>query len=289
MIWLLPLFFATFRVATPLIFASMGGLISERSGVINIALEGFMLIGAFSAAVAALYFGSPWMGLLISAICAMIFASVYALFVIEFKANQIVAGAAMNLFASSLPPLVGNLLYNFTGGTPSLPLESRFTYEPLILAWLLVLILMYWYSKSNSGLWVRFAGEKPLALESAGISTRRVRWISVLASGALAGMGGATLSLYLSSSFSREMTAGRGYIALAALVFGRWKPLPTALVCLFFGLADAVQIRLQGMELEGFKIPVQFIQILPYLVTLIVLAGWVTKSRPPKDLGQPLS
>ncbi|MGE0633018.1 MAG: ABC transporter permease [Pseudobdellovibrionaceae bacterium] len=282
------LLFATFRVATPLIFASMGGLVSERAGVINIALEGFMLVGAFSSAVAALHLHSPWIGLLFGMFCAGILAALYALFVIQFKANQIVAGMAINLIASGIPPFVGNLLYHLTGNTPNLPVEGRFTFEPLFLAWVLVFGVALWYSKISSGLWVRFAGEIPEALEATGVSARKVRWSAVIASGALAGAGGASLSLYLSSSFSREMTAGRGFIALAALIFGRWKPLPTAAVCLFFGFADAIQIRLQSLELAGTKIPVQFIQILPYLVTILVLAGFVAKSHPPKSLGQNL-
>jgi general nucleoside transport system permease protein len=132
-----------------------------------------------------------------------------------------------------------------------------------------------------AGLWVSFAGEHPEALDAAGVRVNRVRWIAVLVSGALAGMGGASLSIFLSSSFSRDMTAGRGFMALAALIFGKWKPLPTALACLLFGFADAIQIRLQGAG----SIPVQFIQILPYLVTILVLAGFVGRSRPPKALG----
>ena len=128
--------------------------------------------------------------------------------------------------------------------------------------------------------------EHPEALDAAGVRVNRVRWIAVLISGALAGMGGASLSIFLSSSFSRNMTAGRGFMALAALIFGKWKPLPTALACLLFGFADAVQIRLQGVALWGDKpIPVQFIQILPYLVTILVLAGFVGRSRPPKAIG----
>lgn len=287
-LWLLPLIFAAFRVATPLIFASMGGLVCERSGVINIALEGFMLVGAFASAVAALHFGSPWMGFIIGMLCASVLSGLYALFVIELKADQIVAGMAINLIASGIPPFIGKIAFNLTGGTPNLPIESRFTFEPLVLSWLAVLLITLWYTKTTSGLWVRFAGETPHALESSGISPRKVRWMAVLTSGVLAGTGGATLSIYLSSLFSREMTAGRGFIALAALVFGRWKPLPTAAVCLFFGFADALQIRLQGLEVAGTKIPVQFIQILPYVVTILVLAGLVTKSRPPKSLGQSL-
>ena len=135
---------------------------------------------------------------------------------------------------------------------------------------------------------MNFAGEHPEALDAAGIRVNRVRWLAVLASGALAGMGGASLSIFLSSSFSRDMTAGRGFMALAALIFGKWKPVPAALACLLFGFAEAVQIRLAGCDLWGSEpIPVQFIQILPYLVTILVLAGFVGHSRAPKALGTP--
>jgi len=139
---------------------------------------------------------------------------------------------------------------------------------------------------TRSGLWVSLAGEHPEALDAAGIRVNRVRWAAVLVSGALAGMGGATLSVFLSSSFSRNMTAGRGFIALAALIFGRWKPVPTAIACLMFGFAEALQFRLQGVSLgDGKPIPVQFIQVLPYVVTVLVLAGFVYRSRPPQAAG----
>ncbi|MDB6020808.1 MAG: rbsC, partial [Pedosphaera sp.] len=145
-----------------------------------------------------------------------------------------------------------------------------------------------WMKHTPAGLWVSFAGEHPDALNAAGIRVNRVRWLAVLTSGALAGMGGASLSVYLSSSFSRDMTAGRGFMALAALIFGKWKPIPTALACLLFGFAEASQIRLQGVILWGKEpIPVQFIQILPYIVTILVLAGFVGHSRAPKALGTP--
>jgi simple sugar transport system permease protein len=139
-----------------------------------------------------------------------------------------------------------------------------------------------------SGLWVRFAGEKPEALNAAGVRVNRVRWMAVLTSGALAGLGGASLSIFLSSAFSRNMTAGRGFMALAAMIFGKWKPIPTAIACLLFAFADALQIQLQGVVLWGTEpVPVQFIQILPYVMTILVLAGVVGQSRAPRALGLP--
>jgi general nucleoside transport system permease protein len=274
---------STLRVSTPLIFAALGGMFAERSGVINIALEGMMLIGAFGAAVGTIVGHSPWVGALAGMTAGMALAATYGLFVIRLRSNQIVAGTAINMLAMGLTPFLCKILYDVTGSTPAIPLSERFQSAPLYLGWALVAACVFWMRSTPAGLWVSFAGEHPEALDAAGGRVNRVRWIAVLISGALAGMGGASLSIFLSSSFSRDMTAGRGFMALAALIFGKWKPLPTALACLLFGFADAVQIRLQGVG----SIPVQFIQILPYLVTVLVLAGFVGRSRPPKALGIP--
>jgi general nucleoside transport system permease protein len=277
---------STLRVSTPLIFAALGGMFSERSGVINIALEGMMLIGSFGAAVGTLVTRSPWLGAGFGMGAGLALAAVYALFVIRWRADQIVAGTAINMLALGLTPFLCKILYDVTGSTPAIPLDERFETAPLYLSWVLVAACWFWMKYGRTGLWVSFAGEHPEALDAAGVRVNRVRWIAVLVSGALAGMGGATLSICLSSSFSRNMTAGRGFMALAALIFGKWKPLPTALACLLFGFADAVQIRLQGVPVWGDKpIPVQFIQILPYVVTVLVLAGFVGRSRPPKAIG----
>jgi ABC-type uncharacterized transport system permease subunit len=279
---------STLRVSTPLIFAALGGMFSERSGVINIALEGLMLIGSFAAAVGTLVAHSPWAGSACGMAAGIALAAVYGLFVIRFRADQIVAGTAINMLAMGLTPFLCKILYDVTGSTPAIPIGERFQSAPLYLSWMLVAACFLWMKYTPTGLWVNFAGEHPEALDAAGVRVNRVRWIAVLVSGALAALGGASLSIFLSSSFSRNMTAGRGFMALAALIFGKWKPLPTALACLLFGFADAVQIRLQGVAVWGDKpIPVQFIQILPYLVTILVLAGFVGRSRPPKALGTP--
>lgn len=279
---------STLRVSTPLIFAALGGMFSERSGVINIALEGMMLLGAFGAAVATLAGHSPWLGSICGMAAGLSLAAVYGLFVIRWRADQIVAGTAINMLAMGLTPFLCKILYDVTGSTPAIPINERFQTAPLYLSWALVVICFLWMKFTPAALWVGFAGEHPEALDAAGIPVNRVRWLAVLVSGALAGMGGATLSIFLSSSFSRNMTAGRGFMALAALIFGKWKPLPTALACLLFGFADAVQIRLQGVAVWSDRpIPVQFIQILPYVVTVLVLAGFVGRSRPPKALGTP--
>ncbi len=279
---------STLRVSTPLIFAALGGMFSERAGVVNIALEGMMLMGAFGAAVGTFAMHSPWLGSACGIGAGVALAAIYALFVIRLRANQIVSGMAINMLAMGLTPFLCKILYDVTGSTPALPISERFQSAPLYLSWILVALCWFWMKYTPSGLWVNFAGEHPEALDAAGLRVNRIRWLAVLTSGALAGMGGASLSVFLSSSFSRDMTAGRGFMALAALIFGKWKPLPTALACLLFGFAEAVEIRLQGVILWGTQpIPVQFIQILPYLVTIFVLAGFVGRSRAPKALGIP--
>jgi simple sugar transport system permease protein len=283
---ILQLLASTLRVSTPLIFAALGGMFSERSGVINIALEGLMLIGAFGAAVGTYMSHSPWLGSAAGMGAGVLLSALYGLFVIGFRANQIVAGTAINMLALGLTPFLCKVLYDVTGQTPAIPAAERFQSAPLYLGWIMVGLCWLWLKHTRGGLWVSFAGEHPEALDAAGIRVNRIRWAAVIVSGALAGMGGASLSIFLASSFSRNMTAGRGFMALAALIFGKWKPVPTALACLLFGFAEAVQIRLQGVSLWGGKpIPIQFIQILPYLVTILVLAGFVGRSRAPKALG----
>src|SRR6266446_8782241 len=219
---------STFRLSTPLIFAALGGMFSERSGVVNIALEGLMLIGAFGAAVATLATHSPWLGSAGGMAAGLALASIYALFVIRLRANQIVAGTAINMLALGLTPCCCKILYDVTGSTPAIPMGERFTSAPLYLSWALVAICFLWLKYTPAGLWLGFAGEHPDALDAAGVRVNRVRWAAVLLSGALAGLGGATLSVFLSSSFSRNMTAGRGFMALAALIFGKWRPVQTA-------------------------------------------------------------
>ena len=279
---------STLRVTTPLLFAALGGMISERAGVVNIALEGMMLIGAFAGASVAYSTQSPWLGALAAMGAGILIAAFYGLIVIQLRANQVVAGTAINMFAAGVTPFLSKIFFGATGNTPSLPIEARFQTAPVIAAWVLVVFAWFWLKYTPSGAWVRFAGEKPEALESAGIRVNRVRWVSVLISGLLAGLGGASLSIFLASSFSRNMTAGRGFMALAALIFGKWMPIPTAIACLLFGFADAAQIRLQGVVIWGTEpVPVQFIQILPYLATILVLAGLVGQSRAPNSLGLP--
>lgn len=278
------------RVTLPLLFASLGGLWSERSGVINIALEGKMMVGAFAAAVVTASTGSPWWGWFAGAGAGLLLAAVYGLSVITLRADQIVAGTAINFLAMGIPPFFSKILFNRTTSTPSIPIESRFGWEPYGFAVGVVVFTYYVFKFTPLGLWVGFSGEKPLALEAAGIRSKRIKWWGVLMAGVFAGWGGATLSMVLSSSFARGMTAGRGFMALAALILGKWKPIPTMFACLLFGAAEALQIRLQGVVLWGSEpVPVQWIQILPYVITLVTIAGFararVSKSRPPAELG----
>jgi simple sugar transport system permease protein len=277
---------STLRVSTPLIFAALGGVLSERSGVVNIALEGKMLLGAFAAAVVTYGTHSPWLGLVGGMMGGLLAAALYASFVISLRANQIVAGMAINMLALGLTPFLCKILYDVTGSTPSIPIGERFQVAPLYLCWVAVGLCWFLMTRTPAGLWLGFAGEHPEALAAAGVRVNAVRWASVLAGGALAGAGGASLSIFLASSFSRDMTAGRGFMALAALIFGKWKPLSAALACLLFGFAEAIQIRIQGVWGQG-QVPVQFIQILPYVATILVLAGFVGRSRAPKALGTP--
>jgi simple sugar transport system permease protein len=273
------------RLAAPLVFASLGGLLSERAGVINIALEGFMLVGALSAAVLTLGTGSPYLGFFGAGIVGALFSLVYAFAVIDGRANQVVAGTAMNLLAMGLIPLVLNWLYDSTGGSPALPLEQRFESFPLFFLAVLAGLVWWLMRGTHFGLRISFAGERPEALDAAGFSVRGVRYGAVMLSGMLAAWGGATLSIFLSSGYSRNMTAGRGFMALAALILGKWNPPLAVLGCFFFALMEALQIRMQGSSIGGVTIPAQIIQMIPYLATILVLAGFLGRSRPPRALG----
>lgn len=274
------------RVSSPLIMAALAGVWSERSGVINIALEGFMLMGALTGAVVGYSTQNAILGFSMAGFVGVMFAGLYGYFVIARKTDQIVTGTAMNILSFGLAPFVTKLLFDSTGSTPSLDIQVRFHILPYVLVFITVLASDYIFRKTRLGLKIIFAGEHPEALNASGRSLDQVRWQAVLISGFLACSGGSFLSLFLASSYSPQMTAGRGFMALAAMIFGRWKVLPTLAACLFFGLTESLQTRLQGVHVAGIEIPVQFIQILPYLITIVVLAGFFGKSRAPKSLGQ---
>lgn len=274
------------RVSSPLIMAALAGVWSERSGVINIALEGFMLMGALTGAVVGYSTQNAILGFSMAGFVGVMFAGLYGYFVIARKTDQIVTGTAMNILSFGLAPFVTKLLFDSTGSTPSLDIQVRFHILPYVLVFITVLASDYIFRKTRLGLKIIFAGEHPEALNASGRSLDQVRWQAVLVSGFLACSGGSFLSLFLASSYSPQMTAGRGFMALAAMIFGRWKVLPTLAACLFFGMTESLQTRLQGVHVAGIEIPVQFIQILPSLITIVVLAGFFGKSRAPKSLGQ---
>ncbi len=296
-IFTLSLVLSTMRVATPLVLAALGGMFSERSGVINIALEGKMLAGAFTAAAVTyaadtkLGVGnaSPWVGLLAACAAGLFIAAIYAVTCIRFKADQVVSGAAINILMFGIPGFLSGAFFLSSGSTPQLPKEHLIPWTPIIIAFALVPISWYVMYRTPFGLRLRAVGEKPEAADAAGVSVKRMRYSGVLIAGVLAGIGGAYLSIGQSSLFTRNMTSGRGFIALAALIFGKWRPFQTMLACLLFGFTEALSYQMQGaVKLSsGEDIPVQFIQMVPYVLTIVVLAGFIGSSRPPGALGIP--
>jgi ABC-type uncharacterized transport system permease subunit len=291
------------RLSTPLILASLGGMYSERGGVINIALEGIMLAGAFTAAAVTERTGNPWIGLAAAAGAGVLVALIHAVASIEFKADQVVVGTAINILFLGVPALISGAIYASTGSTPSLPRDQTLPdwnipliekipvlnevisgHKPIVyLAFALVPISYYVLFRTRFGLRLRAVGENPEAADTAGVSVARMRYAGVLLSGLLAALGGAYLSIGQNSLFTRNMTAGRGFIALAALILGKWHPVGAFLACLLFGIAEAISIRMQGVV----DIPVQWIQIIPYVLTLVVLAGFIGRATPPRAIGTP--
>jgi simple sugar transport system permease protein len=277
------------RVATPLILAALGGMFSERSGVINIALEGMMLAGAFTAAAVTYASGNPFVGLAAGMIAGMMIASIHAVACIRYKADQVVTGTAINILMIGVPGFLSGAFFLSSGATPQIPKDHLIPYTPIVIAFALVPITWYVLYKTPFGLRLRSVGENPEAADAAGVRVATMRYAGVLLSGVLAGIGGAYLSIGQSSLFTRNMTSGRGFIALAALIFGKWRPVQTMLACLLFGFTEAVSIQMQGVVKlpSGEDIPVQFVQMVPYILTIIVLAGFIGSSRPPKALGIP--
>lgn len=283
------LIFSTIRLTTPLLLAALGGLFSERAGVINIALEGLMLAGAFTAAAVTHFVGNPWIGLLAGIAAGMLIAGIHAVACITFRADQVVSGTAINILMLGIPPFLSGALFLSSGSTPQIPKENLLRIAPIVIAVLLVPLTWYVLSRTRFGLRLRAVGENPEAADAAGVSVNRMKYAGVLLSGALAGIGGAYLSIGQSSLFTRNMTSGRGFIALAALIFGKWRPVQTMLACLLFGFTEALTIQMQGVFKlpSGEEIPVQFIQMVPYVLTIIVLAGFIGHSRAPRSLGIP--
>lgn len=278
------LLLATARLSLPLIFATCGGYFSEKSGVAQISLEAFLLVGAFTAASVSYFTGSLPAGYLAGGLVSVLFAQIFCFFILKLKSNSIVVGTALNLLVMGLIPIVSKNIFNSTGSTPSFNDELIHYSLPLTIL-IITLVAAYWLSeKTIWGLQMKFAGEKRSALESIGISPVKRQWQAVSLCAFITGLGGAVLSIYLSSNYSPLMSAGRGFIALAALIFAGWNLNLALLVSLFFGFCEALQIQLQSNQLISSQIPAEFIQMIPYVATLLALIFMRAKNNPPAEL-----
>lgn len=288
------IFDSSLRLSIPLLAACLAGLWSEKSGVVDIGLEGKMLVAAFAAAAASYIVGSAWVGLAAGIAASVIFALIHGFASISQRGNQIVSGVAINMLAAGLTAIIGNAWYGQGGRTPPLEGDQRFgdvLFGHSLLAYVTVLAVpVTWYvlARTRFGLRLRAVGENPAAVDTAGISVTGLRYSAVVIGGVLCGIGGTYLSASQSAGFLPNMTAGKGFIALAALIFAKWRAWPALATCFLFGLLDAISIRLQGISLPGIgEVPVQAIQALPYLMTVILLAGVIGKAIPPRAAGVP--
>jgi simple sugar transport system permease protein len=278
------LLFSTIRLSLPLFFAAIGGYFSEKAGVAQIALEAYLLIGAFTAASAAYFTKSFVIAYLAAGLVTALFSQIFSILVLKFKGNSIVIGTGINLLAMGLIPIVSKTVFDSTGSTPSLETASYNYMLPYVVL-LLTFAFSYWLSEiSIWGLQMKFAGEKKLALQSVGVSYVRRQWQSLTVSAFVTGLGGAILSTSLSSNYSPMMSAGRGFIALAALIFSGWNLPRATLVCLFFGFCEALQIQFQSNQLISSYIAAEFIQMIPYVATLTALLVMKARFNPPAEL-----
>jgi simple sugar transport system permease protein len=306
---------SSLRLATPLIFCALAGLLSERSGVVDIALEGKMLLAAFAAGATGAVYGSTSLALLAAMAVAVSMSWVHGLACVSHKGDQVVSGVAINIIAAGLTAVLGAAWFHQGGQTPpvgpevriqsvwpalsesakSLPALGTVVGDGLLghnalvyLALLLVPVVWWGLFKTRFGLRLRAVGENPQMVDAAGVSVTRLRYTALTLNGLLCGLAGSYLVLAQSASFSQNMTAGRGFMALAALIFGRWHPVRALWACLLFGFLDAAAMRLQGVVLPGVGgVPVQAIQALPYVLTVVLLAGFIGKAVAPKALGIP--
>jgi general nucleoside transport system permease protein len=281
----------TIRIAIPFLFAAGGGVISERAGLIALTLEGYMLVGAFCAALGSFYGGDPWIGVAAGVAGGVALALLYAVTAIRFRADQVVVGIAINLLAIGVTRFFLRLFFDSSSNSPrvsGVAVERSGTgfvalaTNPLVWLGLLAMPAVAWMVyRTPFGLRARAVGEHPSAALSVGVPVRRVRYAAAMLSGFLAGLGGVYLTLD-QHQFTDQMTAGRGFIALAATIFGRWDPARVAVACLLFAAADTLQIQLQGAQL----IPSQFVEMIPYVLTIVALAGVVGRAVPPAALGR---
>jgi simple sugar transport system permease protein len=302
------------RLGTPLLLACLAGLFSERAGVFDIGLEGKMLLAAFFAGAVAFLTGSAWLGLLAGIAGSMSLALVHGLASITFRGNQLISGVAINFLASGLTVLIGQNWFHLGGRTPPLKGAARFEsitlpgadalagvpvlgpiYHDLIsghtvlvyIAFAAVPLTWWVLFRTRFGLRLRAVGENPAAVDTAGVSVVRLRFTAVLLAGVLCGIAGAYLATSApSAGFGKEMTAGKGFIALAALIFAKWRPWTALGATMLFGLLEAVSIRFQNIDVGLFVVPVQFMQALPYILTVVILAGFVGKATPPRAGGE---
>lgn len=306
---------STVRLSVVLMFACLAGLFSEKSGVVDIGLEGKMLISAFVAAAIAYETGSAWVGVLAGCAASLAFAMIHGVASIIYRGDQIISGVALNFLASGLTIVVGHAIYKKGGLTPTLTGDARFTeitlpfadavrdvpilgpvYSELIsghtalvyVAFAIVPAVWFLLYRTRFGLRLRAVGENPSSVDTAGISVIGMRFKALIFTGILCGMAGAYLSTAQAAFFGREMSAGRGYIALAALIFSNWRPIHAMGACLLFGLLEAISNLYPKIDVFGaFTIPVQFTQALPYILTVVILAGFIGKASPPRSVGVP--
>lgn len=312
---LLQLAGSSLRLATPLLLACLAGLYSERAGIFDIGLEGKMLVAAFTAGAVAAVSGSALTGLAAGTAASLLLAGLHGLASITLRGNQLISGVAINFLASGLTALVGQNWFEMGGQTPQLTGGARFSpitlpfaetlrdvpvlgpvyfhlisgNNILVYVALMMVPLTWWVlNRTRFGLRLRAVGENPGAVDTAGVSVTRQRYAAVLICGLLCGLAGAYLSTGMSAGFVRDMTAGKGFIALAALIFAKWRPWPALGACLLFGALEAIGIRYQNIAIEDVgTVPVQFMQALPYILTVVILAGFVGKAVPPKAGGRP--
>ncbi|WP_298679505.1 ABC transporter permease [uncultured Lentibacter sp.] len=309
---------STMRLATPLLLACLAGLYSERAGIFDIGLEGKMLAAALLSAAVAFSVGNVWIGMLAGIGASLVLSLIHGVASISFRGNQLISGVAINFLASGLTVLIAQDWFAQGGRTPSLVGAARFEpitlpgaltsvreisqagpvmqiYSELLsghtvivyLALLLVPLTWWGLFRTRFGLRLRAVGENPAAVDTAGVSVKGMRFAAVMICGVLCGIAGAYLATALQAQFVKEMTAGRGFIALAALIFAKWRPVQALYACLLFGLLQAIAVRFQSFELGGITIPVQFMEALPYILTVVILAGFVGKAIPPRAGGEP--
>ncbi|WP_170562827.1 ABC transporter permease [Ruegeria atlantica] len=305
---------SSIRLATPLLLACLAGLYSERAGIFDIGLEGKMLMAAFFSAAVAAVTGSVWLGLLAGVASSLVLSGLHGLASITFRGNQLISGVAINFLAAGMTVLVAQSWFEQGGRTPSLFGGGRFTpinfpfaeslsgvpiigpiYSELLsghsilvyVAFLMVPATWWVLYRTRFGLRLRAVGENPAAVDTAGVSVVGLRYAAVAICGVLCGIAGAYLATALQAGFVKDMTAGRGFIALAALIFAKWRPWHAMGACLLFGLLQAIALRFQNIDLGGVVIPVQAMDALPYVLTVVILAGFVGKAVPPRAGGEP--